>query len=550
MNRPTAALCAAFALSLAAHGQMLVDQSFTYQGRLTDAGAAPTGQYDLQITLWDHATGPAGGSQQGSSALDNVQVTGGLFTARLNFPNQFTSQKRWLQIAVRPGTSTGSYTTLLPRQEVTSAPWSNYALGPWETVTGVAYPGNGYYLRAGDGSYFGMDSDFGDLHVNGGTDGSFGITSDGIPSGSFNIATGGTTRFTIKNGTGHVGIGTTNPQYPLHVVPPTDTIGIFAFSNSSLYPAIEGDGALAGVRGTGSTYGVDGLSTSGIGVHGNAGGSTFSGFGDGVVGDATGGHGVKGTATSGRGVEGRASTGIGVTGDCTSAGTYGFLGDPSAGVYGNGGSSHFGVRGDGAGSGIGGAAMFAYNSNPGGIALVTSSSSGDANTVIINTGAGDLIRCFSGGGGGNQVFTVTNCGTAVCKVLQITGGCDLAELFAVARDDDQPLIIPGMVVVIDPDHPGALMLTDKPYDTRVAGILSGANGLAPGLVLKADDHPAVAGDHPLAMTGRVWCWVDAAFGEVKPGDSLTTSTIPGTAMRANDASRMAGASIGLSLIHI
>ena len=27
--------------------------AFTYQGKLTDAGASPTGNYDLQFTVWD-----------------------------------------------------------------------------------------------------------------------------------------------------------------------------------------------------------------------------------------------------------------------------------------------------------------------------------------------------------------------------------------------------------------------------------------------------------------------------------------------------------------
>jgi hypothetical protein len=42
-------------------------------------------------------------------------------------------------------------------------------------------------------------------------------------------------------------------------------------------------------------------------------------------------------------------------------------------------------------------------------------------------------------------------GTATVGVLQITGGSDLAEPFAT---DEQATIEPGMVVTIDPVHPG------------------------------------------------------------------------------------------------
>ena len=65
------------------------------------------------------------------------------------------------------------------------------------------------------------------------------------------------------------------------------------------------------------------------------------------------------------------------------------------------------------------------------------------------------------------------------KVLQITGGSDLAEPFNLSTKD----IPKGAVVVIDEHAPGRLKLSDRPYDTRVAGIVSGANGINPGISL-------------------------------------------------------------------
>jgi hypothetical protein len=132
------------------------------------------------------------------------------------------------------------------------------------------------------------------------------------------------------------------------------------------------------------------------------------------------------------------------------------------------------------------------------------------------------------------------------KTLQILGGADLAEPFNVsARAAAEPE--PGSVVVIDPARPGNLRVSDAAYDARVAGIVSGANHLAPGMVMQSDGVPLAHGGHPVALTGRVWCKVDAGFGAVHPGDLLTTSPTPGHAMLALDAARRQGAVIGKAM---
>src|SRR2546428_12533160 len=55
-----------FALLLLLNAGRVVAQTsaFTYQGRLTDGGTPANGNYDLQFTLWDSASG---GSQIGST---------------------------------------------------------------------------------------------------------------------------------------------------------------------------------------------------------------------------------------------------------------------------------------------------------------------------------------------------------------------------------------------------------------------------------------------------------------------------------------------------
>ncbi len=101
--------------------------TFTYQGRLTDGGSPANGTYDLRFILYDAETG---GSQVGSTVTrEDVTVAGGLFSVELNFgAAAFQGDARWLEIAVRPGSSTGTFTTLSPRQPVSPAPYALFAV--------------------------------------------------------------------------------------------------------------------------------------------------------------------------------------------------------------------------------------------------------------------------------------------------------------------------------------------------------------------------------------------------------------------------------------
>jgi hypothetical protein len=132
------------------------------------------------------------------------------------------------------------------------------------------------------------------------------------------------------------------------------------------------------------------------------------------------------------------------------------------------------------------------------------------------------------------------------SMLQILGGGDLAEPFDISEAD---LIRPGLVVAIDPDRPGQLRMADKAYDRTVAGIISGANGINPGLTMKQAGS-VTDGAHPVALTGRVYCWADASYGPIKPGDLLTTSDTPGHAMKVTDHAKAQGAIIGKAMTEL
>ncbi len=141
-------------------------------------------------------------------------------------------------------------------------------------------------------------------------------------------------------------------------------------------------------------------------------------------------------------------------------------------------------------------------------------------------------------------------GTTKTHVLQITGGSDLAEPFPASPSPSvEPR--PGLILSIDPEHPGALRVATEPYDTKVAGVYSGANGLATGMLMGqegCDLTGSSQGSIPLAMTGRVWVYADSSNGTILPGDRLTTSGLkPGHAMRVSDDTRSIGAVIGKAM---
>lgn len=133
-------------------------------------------------------------------------------------------------------------------------------------------------------------------------------------------------------------------------------------------------------------------------------------------------------------------------------------------------------------------------------------------------------------------------GRIITPVLQITGGADLSEEFDILGDFE-----PGMVVCIDEHNPGKLIKSTSAYDARVAGVVAGAGGVKPGLIMAQKSKEEVDGKNSVALTGRVYCWVDASFGEIKAGDMLTTSSTPGHAMKASDRDRAHGTIIGKAM---
>ncbi|OGU05523.1 MAG: hypothetical protein A2W29_04780 [Gemmatimonadetes bacterium RBG_16_66_8] len=148
--------------------------------------------------------------------------------------------------------------------------------------------------------------------------------------------------------------------------------------------------------------------------------------------------------------------------------------------------------------------------------------------------------------GSVQASGLAVAGDASCKTLTILGGSDLAEPFPVDPANAH-LAPPGTVMRIDPNHAGRLVVCTTAYDHLVAGVVSGANGVQPGLVMSARGNPAVAGTHNVALSGRVFVRATAANGPIAPGDLLTSSDSPGCAMKATESERSRGAVIGKAM---
>ena len=575
-----AALGTAASTEFTLNSAEMLSTSFTYQGQLKQDGNLVNGTCDFQFSLWDALTG---GSQVGST-LDrpNVSVANGLFTIPdLDFGGSaFTGEARWLAISVRCPAGSGRYTALDPLQALTAAPYA-LTLRPGAIISGTAYQNlkvmsnaptggipaalTGEMLTAKDG--VGVYGSHNNTAADAGGAGVWGRTwspqGAGVEGTGINSAKG--VKGTSDGGDGvygeSSGVGVKGKSTGFAGVwgESTSFVGVWgqSTSNTGVY------GAALDTSGT--TYGVQGSSHSPTGY-----GGYFAN--EPILGQGGGGVGVYGKSDSDVGVKGESNGWIGVFGKNTATGSGVHIGvagetysaDPYAigvqgyavntaggigvrgltfgsgtGVKGESGSG-VGVWAQGAGVGMSGPALYANNSNASGIAILGETNSSDTTIVAWNRGAGDAFRSLSQAG--YVAFRVLNTGQVVAPVVQITGGSDLAEKFAV---EDRAGIEPGTLLVIDENNPGKLKISDSSYDLKVAGIVSGAGGIQPGLTLQQEG--LMDGDVSVAIAGRVYVKAEAVSSPIKPGDLLTSSHIPGHAMKAADRERAQGAIIGKAM---
>ena len=301
--------------------------------------------------------------------------------------------------------------------------------------------------------------------------------------------------------------------------------------------------------------GVVGISTNGTGVWGQTDGAGngvlgTSKTGDGVHGISETAYGIKGESTSGRGVAAFSDTNYGLRAVSRTLSAARCSSSIGTGVEGEAGGAGDGVRGTSiSGNGINassetgrgvngfsktGQAIYGHSIAQAG--LVGESDQFDG---IFGFTHSPLHAGVSGHNPGGMAGFFEG-DVVVTGDVKLTGGNDVAENFSVINTN---AVAPGCVMIFKED--GSIESCNKAYDKKVAGVISGAGDYRPGLVLGKIETEADR--MPIALVGKVFCWVDADLGSVEVGDLLTTSSTKGHAMKAEDAFKAFGAVIGKAL---
>jgi hypothetical protein len=534
--------------------------AFTYQGVLFDNGAPANGSYNLRFTLWDDPN--AGTEKFDPYPIVGVAVSNGQFTVVLDFGSGvFTGPRYWMQVETATN-GAPTYTALTPRQELTPVPYAIYSEGAGAANSAksvapasVSAPQLNTFNAPGDGQVLGCfggvliwtnppsssgwsltgNSNTTSLNFLGTTDSNGlelrvnslrGLRLDyantlllpekTVSVSSINVTAGfwgNTIHFPNRldstpvlggtiagGGYSDYAFGFGETDYPNSVTDNFGTVGGGYGNTAGLDATVPGgynnsatgDGSFAAGRNASTTYDGDFVWSSGAPVEGT-GSNMFEVFANGGVNLSVGGSGIY-VAQSG-------FVGIG--------GLY----RPQFPLEVEG---LFVVDGGGARGGIG-----AY-----GNAVVVGSP--DQSTTEVSF---------------RQLTSPNTPMHISCSSITILGGADLAEPFEISTPGNE--VPQGAVLVIDEEIPGHLKMSDRPYDTRVAGVVSGANGINPGIQMQ--QQALLEGGRNVALTGRVYVQADASGGPIKPGDLLTTSSTPGHAMKVSDHVRAQGAILGKAM---
>lgn len=146
---------------------------------------------------------------------------------------------------------------------------------------------------------------------------------------------------------------------------------------------------------------------------------------------------------------------------------------------------------------------------------------------------------------GTPAAAVAGVGLGVAVDGETIERLDLAEEF-----NTKELVEPGDVLVINNDNSGNLSKSRLTYDKNVIGVVSSNPALtfANGGITNTSTNNQAKTLHPaVALTGRVPIKVSTENGPIEPGDLLTTSSVPGTAMKATDNEQLQHAVVGKAL---
>jgi hypothetical protein len=516
-----------------------VPNKISYQGLLTTSSGAPVtdGSYNLKFDIYNL---PSGGLLRYTQTRNGVSVSKGTFSVILGPMSAIFSESLYVQVtalAGSPGISTDI--TFSPRSELTSAP---YSLAPWTTS------GNNIYYNGGNVG-IGTTSPGDLLDIYGGTGNIDDQTAAVLfsPRGGYGTGSGGAriagavesntpgdrqTGLSFKtyeqhtglaeymriSGTGNVGIGTTSPGAKLDIYDSRDT---------STALNIVGRLTNYGIFSVENYWGIGRVSVK---EYGNTN----------IYFDAETGH----SSYFNNG----GNVGIGTTNpaaklDVKDNPNAVYLFGPPVGYFGSETADKIALVGD-ATAGVSmllptGMSIGVYGSAFGGTENWAGYFNGNlyaSDNVGIGTPLPDAKLTIKGDG-----VILKGYNTSGQVIFEMGEGLDYSEAFPASQNE----ITPGTVMVIDPANKGFLTISTQAYDTKVAGIVAGANGLGSGVRLGSS--AGSSGKNAVALAGRVYCNVDTQYGDIQPGDLLTTCPTPGHAMVVKDFSRAHGAILGKAM---
>lgn len=542
-----ATLCLLF-LGRATHAQLT---SFTYQGLLATNGVPLTGNFSMTANVYDAATN---GNFILGALLPSVDVVNGLFSTEVRINSSvFNGEARWLEMRIQHPFGVATNIVLMPRQKITAVPYATLAMNvasnsvSSNSIQGGSIVGakiaNGQVVRSINGladsvvivggNNISLTTNGNNLQIaatatgngisipysaslslNGSNVGrALLVLSNTAPSGFSDGIQGNTAS---SDGAGIFGWATAQTGVNKGVLGRTSSTNGFGVIGENVP---KGTGALLGTAFEGAyayanqtnQSGVHGYSVMFDGVHGTSG----SRYAAGIAGiNIDGGIGVYGRSTAG-GVAALLDGPVTVRGDTR-------INDFNIWLRGGTDIQHgLGWHGAGklwAGQAFEGPVLFGWA----GGALGTSQF---GQRAALSWDSGDNVK-------------VTR-NFSACSIT-VRGGCDLAEPFDMPKE-----ISKGSVVVIDEANPGHLKLSTEPYDKRVAGIVSGANGVNTGISLTQEG--VLESGQNVALTGRVYVLADASSGAIMPGDLLTSASMPGHAMKVTDPTRAHGAVLGKAM---
>lgn len=542
-----------------------IPRIINYQGCLVDSlgNPVPDGTYNLIFAIYADSTGGSPlWSNAGYSLPPPVEVENGLFTYYLGSsvplsPSVFSDSSRWLGITI----SGEEDIEMTPRIKLTSVPYAYRALYADNATSGGWTQGSGtvYLTNPSDNVGIGVTSPSEPLVI--GADlgyfasGNMLVVGDSDPAGWAGITMGenADSRFYMAwdNSQNYVyaGIRSGGVWYSNNLVLKNGRVGIgVASPNQRLVVGkdlgwTEGELIAVGNNEAGLYSGIK------FGEDSDNCGTVFWSNDDNQMSFVTKESGVEQGTMIFRG--GKLSIGEPSPYAAFTAKKSGtaIIGEDIPGTMGGKGvmgksSDELGQGVSGMGMGVNGIGVIgqAYGSGGHGVHAEAKSNAKIAIYAEANVTSGIGIEAHGGSGGmaGKFYGNVALYSPDDSHTIMILGeGLDYAEGF---HATDHKKAGPGTVMSIDPDHPGKLTICTSAYDTKVAGIVAGANNLGSGVRLGTDGF-----DLDVALAGRVYCNVEATGDAIQPGDLLTTSSIPGYARKATDYRRAQGAILGKAM---